>query len=533
MAIQIPGGDVLGFGFNVYGAYDASSKINPLFNIQYDAKKEWKQGDITYLLPLNASFDPSSTHYGDAYSFSSKEAVEDHFASKVKLSASYGFFSGEFSLDYSQTVKSDTEYSYGLIENFSQFWKLDLQDTSRQALANWVTNDPDFINLPSEYTPANRHLFFRFFDKYGCYFVTGVTVGSRLMYSCSVLKTHKYTEAEIKSKIKLEYDAVFVKVGAEAETEWKHVSEKWSDSRQIHVSAVGGNNTILSALSPAFPDNFHETYLGWLNSAAQTPAVIDFRIANVASLFSGSQAEAVKLAVAEYTRTRLYIESKTGSCLISLNGKELLPQGGGEGSFGFQLAAINRKSLKIAFCKSYSGRDIYQAPKELYHNADADINPYRNDQYIIVYTTWSHFGRLLPLEPFKSFLQNCGAGIGLLLWQNLHDLAKQAPLWYSADITHCNYILIGIPGSAEGEGFEAFGRAGSADTGKPHWHFRDDWYALAAPACSVEVDIFKLQGSEPASIHPTRIRSAHQVADSQAAVDALGEPWQVTAMPSK
>ncbi|MCX6178749.1 MAG: MAC/perforin domain-containing protein [Chlorobiales bacterium] len=493
MAIPIPGGDILGYGFDVFGRYDASSKKSPLFNIQYDPSKQW-QG---FLLPQNASFDSSSSHYGTSYSFNSRSEVEQHFATKVGITGKYNMFNGEFSASYSQTVKQDQEYQYGLMEAFSQFWSLDLKDRSAGALADWVTNDPDFKNLPTQYTAENRYLFFRFFDKYGTYFVTGVNVGARLFYTCSVLKNHQYSEQEVKTKIKAEYNAVFIKVGAEAEAEWKKIGQQWSDARSVSVNALGGNNSILIALAPGFPDNFSTYYKSWLDSCQAMPSTIDFRLASMDTLFSGNKAQAVKSAMDAYTKARIYAESKTGTCVIYFNGQPILPAGSGE-VVGMQLAVLDRQSLDVVFSKSYNAS--FYNTNQMYLNALSDIKHLRNSKHIFAFCTWSMLGICLPPKDFYDFLVDCGAGYGLESWENVHNLPQSNPHWYSCDATHVNYVLVGIPGIGKSKGHESFERAGSCDTGDKHWHAFDAWLALPAPMANVEVEVLRLQDSPLVSL---------------------------------
>ncbi len=492
MALPLPGADTLGYGFNIFGQYDSSSKISPLFDMQFDASREWRSGNVTYLLPQNASFDPSPSHNGDTYVFSSRQKVQEHFAAKASVSASYGPFSGEFEAAYSQTKVSDDQYDYALVEANSIFWSLTLKDQSANALASWVTSDPDYINIPDTYNEGNRDLFFRFFDKYGTHYVVGVTVGSRLYYSSLILKSYNYSSQDISVKMKAEYDGVFVKAGAEAQAAWQKAGEDWSSQRSVTVGALGGNNVILNALAPGYPDNFNDEYKMWLESAAALPAVIDFQLAEVANLFSSGKAQAVKQAITAYTRTRLYVEAKTGSCVVLYNAEPVLPAGGGDGVLGFQLVAIDRKSLRVAFAKSYAITAFYSGYEERYTTALSDIRPYRNGRYLIAFTTWSMFGTQYPIKDFSDFLNEIGAGIGLQGWFNVHDLKNQNPAWYCCDVTHVNYCLLGYTGIGQGNGFEVFQRAGSCDTGKGHWYDQNGWYDLPAPLASIEVDLFKL-----------------------------------------
>ena len=352
-------------------------------------------------------------------------------------------------------------------------------------------------------TRLNAYLFFRFFDKYGLYYIVAVTVGSRIYYSSSVSKSYGYTEDQIKTKVKLEYKAVLTEAGAEASAEWKRVGRNWTDQRDVRLYTLGGDNSILNALAPGFNDNFNEDYKRWQQSAAAQPAVVDFRLASVDKLFSGDKATAVAQALNAYTRSRIYAESKTGSCLLSFNGQHLLPPGGGERVYGFQLAAIDRVALTKVWAKSYSvTNDLYSQYQDRYQQALLDITPYRNDGYIIAFATWSMFGVQSPTEYFYEFLRESGAGAGLQDWANVHDLRTQDSAWQSADVTHCNYTLVGVPGTGPGAGVESFSRAGSTDTGQPHWGAGNGWYDLPAPPVSVDVDVYRVGGAPKHTVAP-------------------------------
>nr|BFE57855.1 hypothetical protein GCM10020063_023810 [Dactylosporangium thailandense] len=512
MAIPIPGAEVLGFGFNVFGEYDPSSRTSPMFDVQYDASREWQSGGVTYLLPANAAFDPSGASYGEVSAFSSRQQFEQHFTAKVTTGGRYGFFSGEFTAQYNHLTTSDDDYQYGLLESYAKIWSLDLKDSSARALADWVTEDPDYQAVPDSFSDDNAHLFFRFFDKYGLYYITGVTVGSRIYYSSSVSKSYGYSEDEIKAKLKLEYKAVLTEARGEAQSDWKRVGRDWTNRREVRLYTLGGDSSILDALAPGFDDSFNDEYKRWQNSVAAKPAVVDFRLAAIAKLFSGTKAIAVQQASDAYIRSRLYAESKTGTCLLSFNGRQLLPPGGGDRVYGFQLAAIDREKLTKAWAKSYSvrGDTSFTQYQARYDEALMDLIPYRNDKYIVAFTTWSMFGVNCPTEYFYEFLRELGAGPGLQDWAGVRDLRLQDPTWGSADIAHCNYALVGVPGSGPGTGIESFSRAGSNDTGQHPWFPPDGWSSQPAAPVSVDADVYRVGTAEPThAIAPAYGRNAH------------------------
>jgi MAC/Perforin domain len=490
-SVYIPGAASLGYGFDVFGSYSDSSKTRPLFNMVYD------QGGQTYkdyLVPLNVNVDQSSRNYGDSTYVDTRRKIEEYFSANLKVTAKYGFFSGQFEASYSMTNKSDVSYQFGIVEAYSQQFALDLKDRSEAALAPWVKDDPDYKSIPNQFTDKDRILFFRFFDKYGIYYMPRVVVGSRLYYSSQIRKEYKYSAVDAQAKLKLEYKAVF---GASAETQatWKQVGETWASQREVKVDAVGGSNEILNVLMPGYGANHENAYAAWLNSAEANPAVVDFDLKPISEIFSADKAAAVQQAINAYVLHKLFVESKTGSCLIAFNGAPVLPQPTGESPVvGWQIAAIHRTQLKSAFARSYTTSN-YWIYEEIYDRMLADIQPYNNPNYIIAFTAYSNFAQNAPTKAFTGFLESCGAGYKLAQW--LDTKASNNGIYKSCVLAHINYAFVGMPGAGKGKGHEDFQRAGSCDTdgGGANWSYLDPWLDKPAPMASLMVDLYQVQGT--------------------------------------
>ena len=486
-SVYIPGASSLGYGFDVFGRYSDFSKTRPLFNMVYDGKQTFKE----YLVPENVNVDNKSHNYGSSTYVDSRQKMESYFSSKLKVEAKYGFFSGQFSASYSMTNKTDVSYQFGIVETFSQQYALDLKDRSEHALADWVKNDADYKNIPNQFTDNNRILFFRFFDKYGIYYMPRVVVGARLFYTSMVKKEYKYTEVEAEAKLKLEYKAIF-SASAEAQANWKQVGENWSSRREVKVDAVGGSNDMLNVLMPGYGANHETAYNAWLKSSEALPAVIDFELKPISDIFSADKAAAVQQAIEAYVLHKLLIESKTGSCLIAFNGQAVLPQPiGDQPVLGWQLVAINRSTLVRAFSKSYPTGDYWEC-EQTYTKMLADIQPFNNSNHIIAFTTFSNFAQNAPPKPFVAFLENCGAGDKLAQW--LDTKSSNSGIYYCCALCHTNYCFVGIPGSAKGTRHEAFQRTGSCDTGTDQWRQSQHWLDKPAEMASLIVDLYQIKG---------------------------------------
>ena len=493
--VYIPGAASLGYGFDIYGTYSDASKTRPLFNMVYDGRQSQTYKD--YLVPLNVNLDTSSTHNADSTYVENRQKIEQYFSSKVSGKVKYGFFGGQFSASYSMANKTDISYQFGILQSFSRQYAMDLQDRSERALAQWVKDDPDYKNVPNRFTDRDRILFFRFFDKYGLYYMPRVLVGARLFYSSMVRKEYRYSDIDAQAKLKAEFDAVFVSTSVSAEAKWKEVGQTWASRREVKVEAVGGSNQILGGLLPGYGTNEELAYKSWLKSAEENPAVIDFDLKPIADIFSADKAAAVQEASEAYVLHKLFLESKTGSCLIALNGQPVLPTPvSDQRVLGWQIAAISRSDLKKAFVQSYATQDFWDYEK-IYGTMLQDIQPYNNSNYIIAFTAFSNFAQNAPTEPFVQFLYNCGAGEGVDQWLN----TKKANLNNGCcALAHINYVFVGTPGSAKGTRHENFQRAGSCDTGAYPWYFGDYWLDKPAPLASLMVDLYHVQGPSDAEL---------------------------------
>lgn len=492
----IPGAATLGYGFDVMGSYDEKSKTRALFEISY-RKKTFQD----YLVPENASVDPKRITMGGSTFVNSRRKMENFFSAAANVGATYGFFSGQFDASYSMTNKSDVEYQFGIVQSYQKLYRLELDDRSPEALADWVKEDAVYKEVPDKFTDADRALFFRFFEKYGLYYVRGIYAGSRLYYNASVRKSYGYSEQKAEAKLKLEYTALFT---AGAESTWKEVGEKWASERQVSIAAEGGDSSMLNMLMPGYGTSQADLYKTWLNSAEANPSVIDFVLAPIAELFPDIKAEAVKKAADSYVNHKLFLESKTGTCLLHLDREDLQPPPSDDfRTLGYQLAAIDRRGMKPVFARSYSTSDFWGDYEKLYATMLLDIQPYNNDNHIIAFTAFSNFAQNAPTKPFCEFLMNCGAGIKLNQWLDTKE--SNRGIYSCCTLTHCNYCFVGIPGG-EKPGFEAFSRAGGCDTGGTHWSYLDSWLDQPARPVSLIVDLYELLKGPELVAHIGRVR---------------------------
>ncbi|MEL7488459.1 MAG: MAC/perforin domain-containing protein, partial [Pseudomonadota bacterium] len=461
--------------------------------------RTFKDGDN--LVPDNASVAAKRVTYGDSFYVDNRRKMEEHFAAKASASVSYGFFSGQFEASYSSTTKTDVSYQFGMVESYHQQYSLDLINRNPAALASWVKNDADYQNVPDTFTTANRKLFFNFFDKYGLYYMSRVTVGARMFYSSTVRKEYQYSARDAAAKLSIEVKAVFG-ASASASAEWSKAGENWASQREVSVSSIGGDNSMMNLLQPGFGGNFEEEYKAWLESADKKPAVIDFQLEPISEIFDPAKRAAIQDAMKAYIEHKLFVESKTGSCLVVVDGNEVLPAPAGSGrNLGYQLAALDRSTLKPVLAKSYATFNYWPSDTardflDLYAEMLTDVAPFNTSDHIIVFTAFSNFAQTAPTPAFRTFLESCGAGFGLDSWIGTRD--SNRTISSCCALVHCNYAFVGIPGRGKGAGHEDFQRAGSCDTGDASWWYGSDWLDLPAPMAGVIVDLYELEDNNVA-----------------------------------
>jgi MAC/Perforin domain len=452
----IPGSSAIGWGFNIFGLYSSKSLTRQFFAFP-DSGKTWsyeydKDKKIEFLLLDNII--PEEIRKGTGFQefFSSRSKVEEHFEVKAGLQGSYGGFSGQFEGMYSQASMSDTSYTYGLFGTEFTNWKLAIQNASVDTLADQVRNDPDYMELPDELNDRTLPIFFRFFSKYGTHYVNQVSVGFKLHYSSAVSKSYSTNEKEIKAKLELEYSAVFVKVKAQAETEWKKATMQWAENRESKVEAQGGNSSILDLAMVGYGDNFKDAYDTWRAEAERTPVAIDFSLKPISDIFSGAKRAAVEKAFNEYASRRIYVESKTNSSAILVLGKFQKPSNEvPQNSFGFQVSVLQRATLDPIFNRYYyMQRDQWwNKYEQMYADMHKGLAAYNNSDYLVILATFGMQGVQYPTNAFYQFMLSAGAGAGIKGWEKVFDRGG------CSNYVGLNYILVGIPTRGPGSGYEA------------------------------------------------------------------------------
>lgn len=422
----IPGTSSLGLGFNVFGDYGASSLKAPLFDIElFNIGNEGTPGG-TFVKAQNTHYN-SDVASGESRSFvyASRKSYQESLAAKVKISGKIGAFKGAFDASFDMKSSNEDRYLYGAYVQTLRFWELSIQDKSWKNLSDQILTDPVFKEVPDIYTKDNAHLFFRFFHKYGCHFVTKVTLGARINYFSKIAKSYSEEELAIKAKLKLEYETVLTKAEGEVEASWKELGKEWTDHRESYMQILGGDKVVISKLSgitPAFGEaaSHKSLYDAWLNSLKENPSVIDYELSPIEEIFSGDKVSQVRKAAGVYSGSIIAVKSQ-GSLIgqfsaILLNGKSI-PTDNPTLEEAFHLVVINPSTLAVEFNKTYIYLGRQESPS-ISHQLKSDIEKENGwNGMIVAMNVRGKFSgnKLMPFLPkrlfsssIKEFLYACG-----------------------------------------------------------------------------------------------------------------------------
>lgn len=256
---MIPCASAIGYGFDVLGTYSVNSITSQLFvhKNEQASTYTYQPTGIAYTVPDNIAVIPTTQSGGTAQVFEGVQEMQSYLGAQadLKVKGDAGLFSAEISASYEKIQDGTTSRYYCMFDARYQNWQMQLQDESPSWVSPSFLSDPEVSGLPESFSPENQEKFFSMFRKYGTHYIAEVAIGGSVNYSLGVAKSYSSDETKIKANIALEYNAVFVDTKAEASVDWKSLGKSWADSRIVTVSSVGGNSSILEAVSPTYDYN--------------------------------------------------------------------------------------------------------------------------------------------------------------------------------------------------------------------------------------------------------------------------------------
>jgi hypothetical protein len=463
-------------GFNIYGAYDlAASTLNR--KIFDPAKAPAGDPDTPFgRLPAYLSYRPIKISDFFFAGGDGRDSFQSNFASRASVDVSVGAFSGHVEAAYGRRVAESSQYAFANMSYREMLGNLTLEGLSD---TRYLTDEfaQALKALPEKATAENLDRFSDFFQAFGAYFVSQITVGATLEYYVAVQQSSNMQATEISAKATAEYNALFVSGKVSAEMSSDQRWESYRKNKTASVKIKGGGDTeraLLSQVDSASLDSMTpataQNYEKWLRSVSSNPAVMDFKLTGIWEV-CGAKRKAVEDAFRQYGRLMrplLRVETRTvvgpsdtytpgvflGGSLVPADVPAIPYRGWG----GYRLIVIDRRQPTIEGVRM----------SRLYNLAAGDGSSYRavfeqmardlksgsfiDNAYFIVLASYGMLDSYPPTPEFVRILQEAGAGTQLANW-----LGKAVGIGTGSIKADVNYILVGIMKSGPSAGVEVFG----------------------------------------------------------------------------
>jgi hypothetical protein len=295
---QVQGAGLLGFGMNVVSMTPRAAVTEAVVAPASGSSGSYTFDGVEYTVPENVSVVSGfgdDTTAGSVIVGSTRSEFQSKLSAQLGVSGSYNAFSGSFNFAFANELKSESQYSFAVVQGNYEAYTLLLQEEGESALAPAFLEDPDVlaIQVATSFDPADPGPFYRVFEKWGTHYVNQVAMGASLQYYAAIQSTFSSSEQTIGANLELEYNAVFVTAGATAQSDWNQLGKTWTDDRNVSIVATGGNTDLLDALAPTLDDNFNSQFEQWRASVPSQLGVQRYGVRDLSTLFSGAATQAV------------------------------------------------------------------------------------------------------------------------------------------------------------------------------------------------------------------------------------------------
>lgn len=486
---MVPGStSILGWGFNIFGEYSATSKLRQLLDFTKSGAHPEIVNGAQYMVPNSVSAGESHDFSGSATFFSSKEEVSKYFSAKAGISGGYAGFKGSLKAGYTSDELNTTEFNYCIFDGQKLSYPLNINNPDISLLADSVLADADYHAMAAAaatgFDKNNPTPFYNFFLKYGTHFVYEVEMGGSLYYYAAVNKSYSKSSQDISVKASFEYNGLF-NAEAKAKADWNNLDEKWVQNRQMQLVITGGSVNFPSTSDVAFGTNMNDAYNQWLADVDTNPSPMGFKLYPMSALFSGSQAAAINDALEHFIAGQISISLERNQAMVAINGESIdtsmyqsvmtkEPSGNFVRMFSYLALVVDRITGKVVDTVSvlsesgwtwlYNNGETNPAPPTASATVPPQLSKYEGkEQYLLIFMWYGEndgYMRVIsvaPAVPLRTLLTSTGAGPLLDNWHNSNVMGDPKCPNYNV------YILVGIFG-LQGQGFETMATASLTDT---------------------------------------------------------------------
>lgn len=278
---QLPGLSVLGCGYDATGEYaNARSVRYRIFDLgAYDSTIKAPNGE-TYSVPSSLRDEILRGDIGDGtydhFSGESAEKYRTSLSTQVKVSGSYGLFSGSVTSSFRQEELASFNHEFVCVLHKFSGWVVALPQYSTLTM-----NEQARDHIEKAMDPMDVIL------NYGTHVLMSAVIGGRGEYTCFVDRSKLETKTDIATVAEASYKAA-LSLDVEAKTEYEKDVETFSRSAKTRFRTVGGE------FEPEFdPESFGQ----WMRSFKKHPVLVDFTDRSLVEIY--------KLASSEQRRAEL------------------------------------------------------------------------------------------------------------------------------------------------------------------------------------------------------------------------------------
>lgn len=273
-AAYLPGVEMVGCGYDVFGAY-ASPDATTLQLFDWSAAgTEPVSWDEKKVIPLTLEAQKVSRFDYNKVVGESVEKYQQELSAKVSLEGSYGFFSGSIAVEYAENSTYEASSAFTRIQQNVAEWSLKVRLLERETLRKYLR--PEIRSRLDELFGAggavNEEKATRFFNDLGTHFLSGVIMGARATFSSSTDKVSVSKQFSLEVTAEEAYKAATAQVSAEEKAKYEQAVSSFNSSSQVVRVFVGGDPILASRVLTDGKKGFDD----WVATARTAPQFIEF-----------------------------------------------------------------------------------------------------------------------------------------------------------------------------------------------------------------------------------------------------------------
>ncbi|MEC2040285.1 MAC/perforin domain-containing protein [Bacillus altitudinis] len=256
---DVPGLDVLGYGYDVFGRYaNTQNATRKLFNLGEMVLKNIDNKD--YNIPKCVNFRFINENSLQIFSGETLSEYMSALNNILKVDGNYNFFSGSLEVDFNKKFLTKSNYAFTKVLNSIQKWILSLPDES--ILVSLYMDEIVKKDL-EELTPENL------FDKYGTHYLQEIIVGAKATYNTVVNKLLYESEFSISTMAQMSYKYTVNSISASDKLKYEESIKNYKRFSEETLHTFGGR--------PEYSSNIKNgSYDKWIESIEENAVFCDF-----------------------------------------------------------------------------------------------------------------------------------------------------------------------------------------------------------------------------------------------------------------